>query len=253
MSKRNVNSLFKRNETNYSFNDYFVRYSLVICSIILGITLFTSVFQVDIYLFPFFYFGKLTIISFIIGIAAVWVHLKIYTRKKDVNHLFWLRRKEKKTNSPKGNIIGMGILLALLISFIYMYTRYGTLFIAIEKVDGNYQPYSWLNSNAENVVYVFVIALILVGILDLIAQISLNRYGVLVIMSVLQIILIYFIYNSAFTQNLVLDFNGYTLDDYVYFGLFILFIITVIQVILSLIIRLINFSLFIHDKILGEI
>lgn len=247
------NSWIQGNKKNHSFTDYFIRYSLVICSIIFGITLFVSIFEVEIFIFPILYFAKLSISSFLIGILAVWVHLKIYTIKKDVNHLVWVQRKEKKTKSTKGNIIAILFLVALLISSIYTYGKHGTLFFAFKQVDGTYQAFSFLNSNIDKSVFIFVIALILFGILDLFVQFSLNSYSALVLMSGVQILLGYFIYSRLFTYSITLDFSGYALEDYVYIGLFILFMMIMIQMIITLIMRLINFTLFMHDKKLKEV
>lgn len=247
------NSWLSGNKKKHSFTDYFIRYSLVICSIIFGITLFVSIFEVEVFVFPILYFGKLSITSFLIGIFAVWVHLKIYTIKKDINHLIWVRRKEKKTKSPKGNIIAILFLIGLLISSIYMYGKHGTLFFAFKQVDGSYQAFSLLDSNIDKIVFNIVIALILFGILDLFIQLSLNSYSVLVLISGVQILLVYFIYSRVFRNSISLDFSAYALEDYVYIGLFFLFLIIMIQMIITLIMRLINFTLFMHDKKLKEV
>ncbi|MEB2302397.1 hypothetical protein LAV72_22590 [Lysinibacillus xylanilyticus] len=254
MTKKGTTStLFQENKSNYSFKDYFIRYSLIMCSVILGITLFTSIFQIEIFLFPIFYFGKLTIVSFIIGILAVWIHLKVYTRNKDVNRLYWIRRK-KREKRPKGNIIGIGFLLMLFVSCIYMYARYGTLFFVFKRIDGDYQIESLLDSSMEQKLFTFVLAFILIGILDIAVQFLVNRYGALVLMSGIQITLLYFLYSSVFKNGLpVLDFSEYTSEDYLYLGVFILFLIIIVQFILTFIIRLINFGLYIHDRTLREV
>lgn len=245
------NSWLQGNKKNHSFTDYLIRYSLVICSIIFGITLFVSMFKMEIFIFPIFYFGKLSIFSFLIGILAVWIHLKIYSFKKDINHLIWVRRKKKKAKNKIGIAIGILSLFALLISCIYMYGNYGTLMFVFKQIDGNYQAFSLLDSDIEKNIFIIVNALILFGILDLFVQLTLNSYSILVLISGVQISFIYLIYTKVFPNNITLDLNGGV--DYVYIGLFVLFMLIMIPMIITLIIRLINFTLFLHDKTLKEL
>ncbi|WP_349409522.1 hypothetical protein [Pseudalkalibacillus sp. SCS-8] len=179
--------------------------------------------------------------------------MRIYTINNDINRLIWVRRRTTRKIDRKGNMIGIIFLLALMFSIIYMYTKHGTLFFfGLKQGDGSYQISSWLDRDVEKSIFILVIVLILIAIFDLLVQAFLKSYSLMALMSCVQIIILFLINNRVFTEPVVMDFSHYSIEDYVYIGLFILFIFIMLQLIITLIIRLINFMLFIHDRMLKE-
>jgi hypothetical protein len=245
-------SWVQQNKGNHSFTEYLVRYSIIMCCIILGITLISSILKVDILILPVFYFGKLTLVSFVIGILAVWVHLKIYTKRKDINNLVWIHRKRERKSS-KGNVVTAVILLALLVSLIYNYLKYQTIFLAFEKINGSYQI-STLTSGIEKSASILVIVLLIISIFDFIISRSLDSKGTLILLSLIQLVLLYFIKNKVF--NKAIDFKAlleYSLKDYLTFGIYIIIAAVIIQTIIVFILRLVDLCLLLHDKMIYEV
>ncbi len=250
-SKGKYESWIKSDKKKRSFKDYFIRYSLILCSVILGISLVTSLFQVDIFIFPFFYFGKLTTVAFLIGLIAVWVHLKLYERKRDINNLVWIRRKQSPVQSIKSNVIVAVVLTGLLVTLIHQFQKYGTIFIAIYNNGGEYRVQSWLErvSDRSSILIMIIVA---VGIIDQLIAVMVKKKGVRILVPIMQLTLLFFLHQEVFTQPVNLEQLGSSTDEYVYIGVYILFIIAFIQTVISFVIRLIDLGLSWHDQVMKE-
>ncbi|MGX1263281.1 hypothetical protein RKD55_001085 [Rossellomorea marisflavi] len=250
-SKGKYKFRFKTDKKKRRFKDYFIRYSLILCSVILGISLVTSLFQVDILIFPFFYFGKLTVLSFLLGLIALWLSLKLYDKKGDINNLMWIHRKKGSVQSLKSNVIVAFVLTGLLIILIYQFQKYGTIFIAIYKNGGEYSAQLFLErvSDRSSVLIMIIVA---VGIIDQLIAMMVRKKGVRIFAPIMQLTLLFVLHQEVFTSPVKLDQSVVSMDDYVYIGVYILFIIVFIKAVISFVARLIDLCLSWHDQVLKE-
>ncbi|MEW4290432.1 hypothetical protein [Rossellomorea marisflavi] len=231
------------------FKDYFIRYSLILCSIIVGFGLVTSLFKVDIFIFPFVYFGKLTVLSFLPGLIVIWLSLKLYDKKRDINNLMWINRKQGSVRSSKSHVIVAFVLTGLLITLIYQFQKYGTIFIAIYNNGGEVSAKSFLEGMSDRA-SVLIMSCVAVGIIDQLVAIMVRKKGGRIFAPIMQLTLLFVLHQEVFTSPVNLDQAALSTDDYVYIGVYILFIIAFIKTVISFVARLIDLCLSWHDQVL---
>ena len=231
------------------FKDYFIRYSLILCSIIVGFGLVTSLFKVDIFIFPFVYFGKLTVLSFLPGLIVLWLSLKLYDKKRDINNLMWINRKQGSLQRTKTNVIVALVLTGLLITLIYQFQKYGSIFIAIYNSGGEYSAKSFLQGVSDRS-SVLIMSCVAVGIIDQLVAIMVRKKGVRIFAPIIQLTLLFVLHQEVLKSPVNLDQSAPSTDDYVYIGVYTLFVIVFIKTVISFVARLIDLCLSWHDQVL---